>query len=401
MDQILFIYCSPSDQDRIRIDREHRALDAIIREHEAKQDITRLQAATLEDIIDALSKKNYSVLHFSGHGDHNTICLDSSHGNSIILDVDGIKTILTSISRKPRLIVFMSCYSYSMVSTLHELCPHIICVRKEADDNAAIDFSSLFYSLLMKTQDIRYSFSMAYLPLKGKIDVVHSSRPIDTSKSIHIEVVVGFHQVADIYIDIDESKEDILNLDIGMDNFVSILSRKLRVHKNIFLKARKNSMLSIGPYVGVFSWNDESRVICHKIMKIRDDIDSNIVEVWASFSVSYNDCTTAEYRSSPSPADPMNRRSLMVAREAYMDVFRKYFSANKMDKFGSEIIGNIYYLSKGAISGYLDEAENKITLEDYAGAVSNLEQALSSMHDVVDALALALTDRGAVVGSAH
>src|SRR3954468_5406071 len=98
MTKVLMLYCSPVDQERLRIDREHREIDSVISKAGLDPSmIHRKQAATLGDLIEALSAESFSVVHFSGHGCAERLAFDSKeHGTEAIGIRDLVEVLRSS-----------------------------------------------------------------------------------------------------------------------------------------------------------------------------------------------------------------------------------------------------------------------------------------------------------------
>jgi hypothetical protein len=83
MERVLIVYSNPEDTGRIRLDREHRAVDQAMAESGVSPDcVIRKHAATLKDIASAISDTEFSVFHFSGHGSRKHLHLDTESGQS-------------------------------------------------------------------------------------------------------------------------------------------------------------------------------------------------------------------------------------------------------------------------------------------------------------------------------
>ncbi|PZN85617.1 MAG: hypothetical protein DM484_01420 [Candidatus Methylumidiphilus alinenensis] len=76
MERVLVLYANPADTDRIRLDKEHRAIDQALLTSCLPTDIViRRHATTFNDLVTALADTEFSIFHFSGHGSSNGIYL--------------------------------------------------------------------------------------------------------------------------------------------------------------------------------------------------------------------------------------------------------------------------------------------------------------------------------------
>ena len=205
-------------------------------------------------------------------------------------------------------------------------------------------------------------------------------------------MVCGFHQQSEIYVDLDEIEGDIASLQQSKAEFIEILSRKLRVHRNIFSQERTNALIPIGPFIGLFSWISANNVTCHKILTVRIDASPDFVDRWMTSCVQFNDAKLQSYRNPDTqPADPKNKHLLKKALKEYADLAGSLFSAFGLDECGMALLGNGYVASRAAVRTYLGQAKTMLEVDNLVGAVGHLESALSGMHDVIDGLSKHLT----------
>jgi len=67
--EMLILYSNPSDTFRLRLDKEHRVIEQIIRNVGIDpRRILRLHAASVTDFIGELPKGDFEIVQFSGHG---------------------------------------------------------------------------------------------------------------------------------------------------------------------------------------------------------------------------------------------------------------------------------------------------------------------------------------------
>lgn len=110
MNNILILYSNPSDTTRIRLDKEHRAIDQVISKSGINPNILfRCHATSIEDIVHILSNTNFDVIHFSGHGSNNGIYLEKTKENKSELFVSKeLAELLKNTQPRLTLAIFMS-----------------------------------------------------------------------------------------------------------------------------------------------------------------------------------------------------------------------------------------------------------------------------------------------------
>jgi NTP pyrophosphatase (non-canonical NTP hydrolase) len=79
--RVLFLTCSPSDEERLRVDVELRAAIEAISSHD-RITVKALPATTIDDFRRALLSDEFEIVHFSGHADHETLVFETADGMS-------------------------------------------------------------------------------------------------------------------------------------------------------------------------------------------------------------------------------------------------------------------------------------------------------------------------------
>jgi hypothetical protein len=391
MKRLLILYCSPSGHDRLRIDKEHQAIDRVIRELKIPVDqIVRKQAATFDDVLDAIGEDEFDVIQFSGHGDEDCLLLDSASGDAFECPISDLVEIISRRQPNLRLFISLSCFSYSSTEEFLTCSPHVICIQGEADDDACVVFIERFYKSFFRTPDIRNSYCEAYETVRKKLEVIHSVRSTDGSKKIWVDVVFGFHCLLEVLVDLSEAQEDIAALGESRDQFLGTLVRKLKVHRDIFATPRDRAYIAIGDYIGQFSWVSRNDVRCHGVFTLREDLDEQFFYAWGSYSVAYYDCTLEKYRAPGPPPMSEYPRQLEAALKHYLRVFDTHFRPDALGRPGRALMGNGYAFSQAQIEAALREAEVNLESSELGLACSHLEAALSGMHDVMDRISAAL-----------
>jgi hypothetical protein len=394
MKKLLILYCSPRGHRRLRIDKEHRAVDQVARELGVPDSqIVKKQAATLDDLLDALGEDQFEVIQFSGHGNADHLLLDTVTGRAAPFLVADLADIVARCQRNLRLFVSMSCFSYESSEEFLRCSPHVICIDGTGGDRACIEFIERFYKSFFRTGDIQNAYLEAYTTVRDLLNVIHCIRPWQGSSKVWVEVVIGFHCTAEVLVDLSEAKDDIAALGKSRDEFIGILTRKLRVHKDIFTYPREKAYIAIGNYIGHFSWQSRNGVRCHGVYTLRQDLDESYFSAWGAFSVAYYDCTAEEYRIPGKEKVPKYPSLLRKALKHYRRVFDEHFCRGDLSVPGRALMGTGYAFSKAQIMTALVEAETNLVDNELGLACLHLETALSGMHDVMDSISTKLIEK--------
>ncbi|PZN85616.1 MAG: hypothetical protein DM484_01415 [Candidatus Methylumidiphilus alinenensis] len=204
----------------------------------------------------------------------------------------------------------------------------------------------------------------------------------------------GNHFGESFLIDLKEAEADIKMLGVPQESFLHTLSRKIRLHQRIFEHPRERAYLPVGQYIGIFSWHNPADPIrCHKILKIRPEVEQEACDAWASLAISYNEDAITKYRRLEQPAAPHNRGILERALKNYQQSYEWFCEDGK--RCPNIILASYspeqYKLTKSVMSANLKMAEMKLHAEDFGSMVFHLESALSALHDLLDAFTEVLT----------
>jgi len=394
--RILIIYAAPGNLPRLKLDWEHSAVGMVLREVglDPSLVIKSLHATTIENLVRALVEGEYEIVQFSGHGAKEGIFLeDPRHERDVFVPARQIAQILRETSPRLKVAIFMSCYSAEAIEELVDSASYLLTVAGAADDRAAIQFVEQFYAAYLRMDSIEKAFSIAqkFIEMTKQdtdLNATLSRRAVIRGEKRVLYKVVPANKNDSILLDLTEAENDIAALNITRDNFLGMLSRKIRIHRWIFSSPRQRVVLSIGSYFGIFSWEDANDVVlCNRILRIRPEVDEYTCGAWASLIVSYNDHFMDPYRMKVGERITTLKNSLKEYQRTYESFFNTGEKADLLRKAAPEQ----FKVTKAIISSNLELAESKLYQEDDQSAVVYLEAALSAMHDLIDNLTNLLT----------
>ncbi|MTW13418.1 CHAT domain-containing protein [Pseudoduganella eburnea] len=390
MKSILIVYSSPADLERLRIDREHRRIEEVINlGKEQVVSVDRKHAATLQDLARTIADRQYDVIHFSGHGGSSGLYFDTNADSSNLVSADHLAKLINSTQKTLCAVVLMSCFSSDMALSLLSAAPYVISITGDADDEATIDFVGHFYEHYLRTQSIESAFRFANAYVDDKLNAVlghRSSSNVAEDSGSRIVVYPGFHGDP-IYVDLSQAKETISLLDISRDRFVSILTRKLRVHQWIFEGERENVIIPVAGYFARFSWKNAKDVVqCHWVYKPKAGLDVAIYSVISNLIVRYNDLYLSSYRRNPRPVALQHPKDIKIGLDhlhGFMSIFLmddKVFSVLEgVDPDGMRMLRAVCHSN-------LTMADEKMAQNELSAAAIYAETALSSIHDALERL---------------
>lgn len=399
--KVAVFFSNPGDSQRLRLDQEHRAIQQIIEKLKIPAEtFHRFHATSTKDIIEILSNTEYDIVQFSGHGSQEGIFLESSTSQGgTMVTVSQLSALLKATSKHLKLLVLNSCFSSSSVPSLIDFAQYLITIGGEANDEAAIQFSSTFYELLFLHGSIERAFGVAQQVASGlsaeKINCVLSRRiTYKAQERIMTRVFPGMKGFDDpIYVDITQVESQVPKLSISRDRFLSLLSRKIIIHWWIFDFPRDRTFLNVGPYLGEFSWSEPNDVVvCHRLLRMKKNCSDKQAELLTSLLLNYNDLFGAAYRRITQPFQVSLEPDLKKALDSYYSVYRLYFEKAEDSDALRELVEQQFVASKALIISSLRQCDAKFAQGDIPETFKYLEMILSSLHDLVDAVVSAVTE---------
>jgi hypothetical protein len=158
--KILFLAAAPSDEVRIRVDREFRAIgQSLIAAKERERYVLESRwAITPADLQQALLAEQPDMLHFAGHGTENGIMLEDRNGCAKAVSEDALDNLLRLFSGRIKCVILNACYSASQAAVIARHVPYVIGMNHAITDNAAILFAAGFYRALGAGYDVPFAF---------------------------------------------------------------------------------------------------------------------------------------------------------------------------------------------------------------------------------------------------
>ena len=164
--RLLVVIAGPDDQHELNFERElaviQDALDDAMRAGQVEVDF--LDDATFPALQDALSRKPYHVLHYTGHGAYvekekrGVLCFEDEEGQTDRIGADKLRPLLTG--RELRLVVLSACQSartsglqaFDSVATglLQADLPAALAMQFGVLDDSAIEMARVFYTELAR-----------------------------------------------------------------------------------------------------------------------------------------------------------------------------------------------------------------------------------------------------------
>ncbi|QKG22989.1 FxSxx-COOH system tetratricopeptide repeat protein [Actinomadura verrucosospora] len=166
------LYLTASARGDLRVDEEVGRVQEAVRAavHRDRVRIEHQPAATLNRLLDGLTRVVPHVVSFSGHGEEDGLVFDTgadhrNRGSRLAAEV--LAEALGAVDAPPRLVVLNACKTHAQLQGLVRVVPIAVGMRGSIGDPAAIAFASRFYAALADGQSVRSAFRLAKVQLAG------------------------------------------------------------------------------------------------------------------------------------------------------------------------------------------------------------------------------------------
>jgi hypothetical protein len=393
--------CSPAGADRLRIDKEHRAIQAVAKNFADRARFYSIPAATFGDVLGMLTHEEFDVVHFSCHGSPDRLLFETDGRSSEgLVPLGQIANLLNRRQPGVRAAVFMSCFSQSGLAAVAGAAPYVILLDGEGQDELCIRFAEAFYGHLFQTDSIETAYAEAqelvsYWRGAGApvLSACLNRRKAGEDSDYVVEVIL---QRDHILVDLAPILSDLTRLDISYGDFAASVVRKMRLHSWIFRAPLESVLITVGPFLGQFAWtNADDAVTCTKVLKFAETIDARAAEALMDLLVIYNDFSVASYRQVSEPAAPENAEGLEAALESFAVLCGMNHGRQAQHPMLSRALGAVRpwlpaqaggSISVASMRSAVSMASEKFHSGDRSHAVAYLESALSALHDLVKSL---------------
>jgi hypothetical protein len=169
--RILFLGANPQGAPALRLDHEVREIDGALRQAEFRDrfDLRQQLAVRPVDLQSALLRHRPQIVHFSGHGESDGICLEDESGQLHKVQGTVLARILGVFKKQIRCVVLNACYSKDQADAIAQDIECVVGMSREIGDQAAIRFAGAFYQALAYGSSVRmaYDLGCAQIDLTG------------------------------------------------------------------------------------------------------------------------------------------------------------------------------------------------------------------------------------------
>ncbi|MFC5412359.1 caspase family protein [Larkinella bovis] len=145
--RILFLSANPVTEEPLRLGAEAREIQDELRGSEGILFSTSL-AVTPRTLTRSILQEKPTIVHFSGHGTTDGLCLETESGQLKTVSADALGRLFAVFDDSVQCVLLNACYSEPQARAIGEHIPYVIGMQRSIGDEAAIAFSATFYQAL-------------------------------------------------------------------------------------------------------------------------------------------------------------------------------------------------------------------------------------------------------------
>jgi hypothetical protein len=163
----LFLAANPVSMSRLAIDEEMRAIEQKVRASKHRDALVFHSAWAVQpdDLLQLLNQHQPYIVHFSGHGSSQGLCLAGDNGQERFVTAAALKSLFTTLKDNVRLVFLNACYSHEQARALVETIDCVIGMKEGIRDDAAIAFASSFYRAVGFGRSLQEAFDQGVTSL--------------------------------------------------------------------------------------------------------------------------------------------------------------------------------------------------------------------------------------------
>ena len=161
---ILILSANPNDRSRLRLDKEVREIETTRSQAKYREEIEIISrgAVRVNDLHNYLLQFKPNMVHFCGHGsEENGLALENEGGQTQFVSSESLADLFKLLNKSVECVVLNTCYSEVLAEAIHQHINCVIGMNKAISDNAAIKFTTGFYTALFNSNNYQDSFHFA------------------------------------------------------------------------------------------------------------------------------------------------------------------------------------------------------------------------------------------------
>ena len=160
MTKILFVSADPTNAHRLRLGKEVREIVEGLKQKKKGLSFKfhESPATRPKELLRSMRQIEPDILQFSGHGGDGALWLEDDAGNGLPASSEALAELFEMFSDKTYCVILNACSSLPEVQAIARHIDYVIGTNKSISDEAAIAFSSGFYSALASGVTVPQAF---------------------------------------------------------------------------------------------------------------------------------------------------------------------------------------------------------------------------------------------------
>ncbi|RRA99874.1 caspase family protein [Larkinella rosea] len=158
--RVLFLSANPTTMEPLRLGAEVREIQEELRGSEGVLFSTSL-AVTPRTLTRSILQEKPTIVHFSGHGTDEGLCLETESGQLKTVSTDALGRLFAVFDDSVQCVLLNACYSEPQARAISAHIPYVIGMQRSVSDEAAIAFSATFYQALGSGLSIIDAYELA------------------------------------------------------------------------------------------------------------------------------------------------------------------------------------------------------------------------------------------------
>lgn len=146
--RVLFLASDPSNAAKLHLGKELQEVRNKLSTNPNFK-IMDQQAVRPDDVLQTIMTFKPHIVHFSGHGtETGELCFEDELGKIKSIPPDALASLFSLVTEYVKCVIVNTCYSEHQARSIAQYVPVVIGTKSEISDNAAIKFSTGFYTSL-------------------------------------------------------------------------------------------------------------------------------------------------------------------------------------------------------------------------------------------------------------
>jgi len=179
--KILFFASDPSNESRLHLGKELQSIRSKLKDNKDFEIKDHL-ATKPNDIMNEIMTYQPQIVHFSGHGsDDGELKFEDELGHAKSIPPEALATLFSLTKDFIKCVIVNTCFSEKQARAIAQYIPIVMGTKSEITDDAAISFSSGFYTALnpeLSTESIEKAFNLGKIAIQFSDNTGEHLNPI-------------------------------------------------------------------------------------------------------------------------------------------------------------------------------------------------------------------------------